>query len=341
MTGALGAVVSMDGAIFLLGIVCVYIGAELLVSGAAALAIGYGIRPATVGVTIVAFATTAPELFVSSMGAIAASDKIALGNIVGSNIANIGLVLGASALVSPITIDKDALATQGPFMLTAAVVLVVLGADGSLATFDGAFMLAILALFSLHLYRDSQDRDEEEVIGDEVDEKVVATTSIGMDHVLKTAGALLFLVIGSRWLILGGRGILLDLGFGELFIGLTIIAFGTSVPELATSLISAYRGQADFSVTNVIGSNIYNILAVIGVVALIVPIGVSGQTMAVEFPIMIAFTLVALGMMRYGDGIGRPKGSVLIAGYLAFFYVLFVARSDGATLFGTASALIP
>jgi len=341
MTGVLGAILSTDGLVFLVGIVCVYIGAELLVSGAASLAIGYGIRPATVGVTIVAFATTAPELFVSSMGAISASDKIALGNIVGSNIANIGLVLGASAVVSPISIDRDALSTQGPFMLAAAVALVVLSADGTLATFDGAFLLAILALFSLHLYSDSQDRDQEEVIGDEVDETVVSTSTIGRDDVLKTVGALVFLLVGSRSLILGGRGILLDLGFGELFIGLTIIAFGTSVPELATSLVSAYRGQADFSVTNVIGSNIYNILAVIGIVALIVPIGVSGRTMVVEFPIMILFTLVALGMMRYGDGIGRPKGTVLLVGYLAFFYVLFVARSDGVSLSGTASMLIP
>ena len=331
MTGVLGAVASPDGLVFLAGIVCVYLGAELLVSGAASMALGYGIRPATVGVTIVAFATTAPELFVSSIGAVASDDAIALGNIVGSNIANIGLVLGVSALVSPVTIEHDALRTQGPFMLAAAVALVALGLDGSIAAVDGGLLLALLAVFTGYLYYDARHRTAESVpdgeLLDEVDDEVVETASIGVRDVAKTVGALAFLLVGSRWLILGGEGVLVDLGFGKLFIGLTIIAFGTSVPELATSLVSAYRGQGDFSITNVIGSNIYNVLAVIGIVSLMVPIGVSARTMVVEFPIMIGFTVAALAMMWIGDDLGRSEGGTLVAGYLAFFYVLFLARS--------------
>lgn len=312
--------VLVDSAILLAGIVLLYLGAEVLVSTASALALGHGVKAATVGVTIVAFATTAPELFVSTMGGLTASDSIALGNIVGSNVANIGLVLGVSAIISPLEVDDAALYQHGPFMLLAAVALVGLGLDGSIGALDGAAMLALLAGFTGYLlYR---TRSEGEVaMPEDVDVNPENVTAGPRDY-LMLAGSILLLLIGSRGLIVGGRGILTAWGFSDLVIGLTIIAFGTSVPELATSVVGALRGEAEFSVGNVIGSNIYNVLAVIGLVSILVPITVEQSTIHYEFPVMLGFTVAALGLMAVGERITRVQGSILVIGYSGFIYFL-------------------
>ena len=309
-----------DGAILLVGILLLYVGAEFLVAAASALALSHGVKAATVGVTIVAFATTAPELFVSATGALTASDGIALGNIVGSNIANIGLVLGASALVRPMEVDDKTLYQHGPFMFTAAVALVVLGLDGSIATFDGVVLLALLAGFTGYLYYKSQQADDV-ALPEEVEMDEDATTA-GVREYLTFVGAIVLLLAASRALIVGGKGVLTAWGFDDLFIGLTIIAFGTSVPELATSLVSAIRGESEFSIGNVVGSNIYNVLAVIGIVAVLVPISVSSSTVGYEFPVMLAFTVVALAIMAFGDRITRVEGAGLLVGYVGFVYFL-------------------
>jgi cation:H+ antiporter len=312
--------VLVDAAILLVGIVLLYLGAEVLVSTASALALGHGVKAATVGVTIVAFATTAPELFVSTIGGLTASDSIALGNIVGSNVANIGLVLGVSAIISPLEVDQAALYQHGPFMLLAAVALVGLGLDGSIGALDGAAMLVLLAGFTAYLLYRTRSSGEVAMPEDvDVDEDDV--TAGPRDYAM-LVGSILLLLVGSRSLIVGGRGILTAWGFSDLVIGLTIIAFGTSVPELATSVVGAFRGEAEFSVGNVIGSNIYNVLAVIGFVSILVPITVQASTVRYEFPVMLAFTVAALGVMAVGERITRVQGSVLLVGYGGFIYFL-------------------
>jgi len=309
-----------DGAVLVAGILLLYVGAELLVSAASALALSHGVKAATVGVTVVAFATTAPELFVSTVGGITADDSIALGNIVGSNIANIGLVLGTAAVLRPMDVDKTLLYQHGPFMLAAAVALVGLSLDGELAAVDGVVLLAMLAGFTGYLYYQSQQEgdvklpEDVEMDGDD--------TTAGLREYAVLVGAIVLLLAGSRSLILGGRGVLSAWGFSDLFIGLTIIAFGTSVPELATSVVSALRDEADFSIGNVVGSNIYNVLAVIGFVAVLVPITVQPGTIGFELPVMLAFTFVALGLMAFGDNIGRVEGVGLLGGYAGFLYFL-------------------
>lgn len=311
---------SVDTVMLLLGIVFLYVGAELLVGSASALALGWGVKAATVGVTVIAFATTAPELFVSTIGSLNASDGIALGNIIGSNIANIGLVLGASALLRPMDVDREIIRQHGPFMVAAAVALVVLGLDGRLSLLDGGILIAILAGFTAYLiYQSRQGNDD--ILPDDFEVETENVDANWRDG-LMLLGAGIVLLIGARALIFGGRGILVAFGYSDLFIGLTIIAFGTSVPELATSVVSALRGESEFSVGNVVGSNIYNVLAVIGLVALIVPIRVSPSTIGFEFPVMLGFTFGALGLMWYNDHISRFEGGVLIAGYLGFLYFL-------------------
>ncbi|WP_135825512.1 calcium/sodium antiporter [Halorussus ruber] len=314
------SLVSVDTIYLVGGILLLYLGAELLVDSASSLAVGYGINPATVGVTIVAFSTTAPELFVSMVGGIGISGDIGLGNIIGSNIANIGLVLGASAMVSPLSVDSKILWRHGPFMLAAAVLLIVLGSDGRLGQFDGVGLLALLAVFTGYMIYNSWSADEE-VLPDEMqvesDEGSVSARQLAV-----LAGAGLCLLGGSVGLVQGGTGLLRSFGFGDLFIGITIIAFGTSLPELATSLVSSLRDEAEFSIGNVVGSNIYNVLAVIGLLAVVNPLSVNTSVQTFHFPVMIAFTVGAIALMALGRDISRPSGVALVAAYGGFVYFL-------------------
>ncbi|MFC4246717.1 calcium/sodium antiporter [Natribaculum luteum] len=299
------------------GVVALYAGAELLVAGARRLALGLGLRAATVGVTIVALATTAPELFVSIIGALEVSTDIGLGAIVGSNVANIGLVLGVSALISPLTISGTTMRRHVPFMVLAAVLLPILGLDGRIGRLEGLLFLLVLAGFTAYLlyYLGS---DPAPAVDDPD-----AGAGIAARDVVFVIGGLLTLVLGSRWLISGGRGVLSAMGFSDLFIGLTVLALGTSLPELAASVVGAIRGHAEFSVGNVVGSNIYNVLAVLGVVALIAPISISTSTLRFELPAMVAFTLGLVAMMATGDRLTRIDGAILVVGYGAFVYLLF------------------
>lgn len=317
----LQALVSVDTLYLLGGILLLYLGAELLVDSASSLAIGYGVAPATVGVTVVAFSTTAPELFVSFVGGLGVSGDIGLGNIIGSNIANIGLVLGASALVQPLPVDSKVLWRHGPFMLAAAVLLVVLGSDGTLGPADGAGMLALLAVFTGYLLYKSRAEEEDVVPEEMAVEETSGSVSARQVAVLVGAGACL--LGGSVGLVQGGTGLLRAFGFDDLFIGITIIAFGTSLPELATSLVSSFRDEAEFSIGNVVGSNIYNVLAVIGLLAVVNPLSVGANVQAFHFPVMIAFTVGAMALMAYGRRISRWSGVALVGAYGGFVYLLF------------------
>jgi len=322
MAGVGDILVSADVVLLVIGIVSLYIGAELLVDGAATLAIDYGMRATTVGVTVIAFATTAPELVVSTVGGLTETDSIALGNIVGSNVANIGLVLGVSAIVYPMNVDRNLVRRHGPFMLAAVLGLVALSLDHRLTRADGILLLALLGVYSGYLFY--QSRQSEEVLPNELTPDQDATATFR--DVAKVVGGVVFLLVGSRALIVGGQGVLHQLGFGDLFVGLTIIAFGTSMPELVTSLISARREGAAFSVGNVIGSNIYNILAVIGFVAVLVPIQVSESTISIELPFLVGLTVGSLLLLGTRGRITRIEGGIFFGGYVVFIYGLLHIR---------------
>ncbi|CDK39775.1 calcium/sodium antiporter [Halorubrum sp. AJ67] len=299
------------------GVALLYVGAELLVSGASDFALAVGLKASTVGVTVVAFATTAPELFVSLLGAVTVSTDIGLGAIVGSNIANIGLVLGVSALIRPLDVSDTVFRRHVPFMVVAALLLVGLGWDGRIGLVDGVVLLAALVAFTAAVLRNVQ-QNQSAISEAERDEMPDAKAR----DVAAVVGGIVALVLGSRWLINGGESLLSAAGFSDIFIGLTVLALGTSLPELAASVVAAVRGEAEFSVGNVVGSNIYNVLAVIGIVAVVTPIGVSPAVRGFEFPALLAFTAVAVGMMAYGERITRVDGAVLVVGYGSFVYLL-------------------
>ncbi|TKX68780.1 calcium/sodium antiporter [Halorubrum sp. SP9] len=299
------------------GVALLYAGAELLVAGASDLALAVGLKASTIGVTVVAFATTAPELFVSVLGAVTVSTDIGLGAIVGSNVANIGLVLGISAIIRPLDISDTVLRRHVPFMVLAALLLVGLGWDGRVGLLDGLVLLAALVAFTAAVLRRVQ-QNQSAISETERDEMPDASAR----DVAVVAVGIAALVLGSRWLIDGGESLLSAAGFSDLFIGLTVLALGTSLPELAASVVAAVRGEAEFSVGNVVGSNIYNILAVIGIVAVVTPIGVARSVRGFEFPALLVFTAVAVGMMLYGDRVTRVDGAVLTVGYGVFVYLL-------------------
>ncbi|ELY51553.1 calcium/sodium antiporter [Natronococcus jeotgali] len=298
------------------GIVALYAGAELLVAGAGRLALGIGLRAATVGVTVIAFATTAPELFVATIGALDVSTDIGLGAVVGSNIANVGLVLGVSALIKPLSVGEIVMKRHVPFMAIAALLLVAFGANGRIGRLEGAIFLLVLAGFTAYLlyYVNADPMPAEET--------PESSGGVSVRDVALVGGGLLALVVGSRWLVSGGTDLLLAFGFSELFVGLTVLALGTSLPELAASAIGALRGQTEFAVGNVVGSNIYNVLAVLGIVALITPIEVAASTIRFEIPVLVGFTVVLIGMMGYGRRLTRLDGATLLAAYLGFVYLL-------------------
>ncbi|WP_418281467.1 calcium/sodium antiporter [Halorubrum sp. DTA98] len=299
------------------GIGLLYIGAELLVKGAAKLALAIGLKASTVGVTVVAFATTAPELFVAVLGALTVSTDIGLGAIVGSNIANVGLVLGVAALIRPLDVSDTVLERHVPFMVLAAFLLVALGWDGRLAATEGGVLLAVLVGFTLVVLR-RITRTQSGITAAEREEMPNATPR----DVATVLGGIVALVVGSRWLIEGGRELLAAAGFSDLFIGLTVLAIGTSLPELAASVVAAVRDEASFSVGNVVGSNIYNVLAVIGILALITPVEIAASVRAFEFPALVAFTLLLVGLMYRGRRLSRVDGAILVIAYVAFVYLL-------------------
>ncbi|GAB7011475.1 calcium/sodium antiporter [Halorubrum trueperi] len=299
------------------GAALLYVGAELLVQGASDLALAIGLKASTVGVTVVAFATTAPELFVSLLGAITVSTDTGLGTILGSNVANIGLVLGVSALIRPLDISDTVLRRHVPFMVLAAVLLVGLGWDGRIGTVDGVVLLATLVAFTVAILRKIHET-QSEITTAERDKMPDASPR----DVAAVVGGLVALVLGSRWLIDGGQSLLAAAGFSDIFIGLTVLALGTSLPELAASVVAAVRDQASFSIGNVVGSNIYNVLAVIGIVAVVTPISVASGVRAFEFPVLLVFTGVLVAMMVRGERISRLDGSALVVGYVLFVYLL-------------------
>jgi len=318
------------GLFLLLGVLLLYLGAEALVKGATGLALGVGLHAALVGVTVVAFATTAPELFIAVLSGAEGDAQLGLGAIVGSNIANIGLVLGVSALIRPLSVSRDLLRRHVPFMALAAVLVVAFGMDGTIGRIEGGVFLLVLAGFTVVLYRAAVEEDaavdESGAVADggAVVEEVpdVDAEGLSLRHVAYLLVGLALLFFGSRWLIDSGRSILYQLGFTQRLIGLTVLAFGTSLPEFAASVVAAVRGEADFSVGNVVGSNIYNVLAVLGLLAVVVPVFVSPSVSSFDFPALIAFTVAAVAVMLRGGDIGRVDGAVLVGGYLVFFYLL-------------------
>lgn len=313
----------VQSTVFILGLVFLIAGAEWLVRGSSRFARLVGIRPIVIGLTVVAFATSAPEAAVSIIAALKGANAIALGNIIGSNIANIGLVLGIAAMIRPLKIEKIFLKREVPIMIASTGLLYLLALDSKIDFFDGLILLSGMALFIGFLFY----KRKELTAGISEETTVIASGRKDKTRSLFLGLAgLIILLAGAYLMVYSGVKIASLLGIKEWIIALTVFALGTSLPELATSVVSSYRNRSDIAIGNIVGSNIFNILLVLGIASMICSLSVEAGALKFELPIMLLFSIVLFPLMKTGFVISRLEGLALLGGYLVFLTYLIKCR---------------
>ncbi len=295
-------------------------GADRFVHGAAATARNLGIAPLLVGLTVVAFATSAPEILVSIVAATQQEPGLAIGNAIGSNIVNIGLVLGVTAIICPIKLESATLQSEMPALLAVTLLTVSLFLDSYLSRVDGIVMLTGLIIVMFWLVRLGLRSAVNDPIKRDFEAEIPSDVSMRMAVVWLVVG-LGTLLVGAELLVEGAIGIAELLGVSEVVIGILVVALGTSLPELAVSLASALKGEYGLAIGNIVGSNIFNLLAVIGVAAVIEPSALAPSVLSLHIFVMVAFTLVLYAMTYDYDGkaqLSRPEGLALLTAFLAY-----------------------
>ncbi|MDX1585847.1 MAG: calcium/sodium antiporter [Balneolaceae bacterium] len=339
---------SMTLFLFLLGLAFLILGAELLVRGASQIASRLGISPLIIGLTVVAFGTSSPELAVSIKSALSGQAAIALGNVIGSNIFNVLFILGLSALIIPLKVSRQLIRFDVPLMILLSAGVLLFAWDGNISQLDGGLLAAGLVCYLAYaIYTSIKGKNPGEPIqavppvDTEMDENERGKSG-WMMNVLFAGGGLILLVLGSRWLVNGAVSFAAYLGISEVIVGLTIIATGTSLPEVVTSVIAALRGERDIAVGNVVGSNIFNIMGVLGLASLFSPAGMEVSEGIVHFdiPIMIAVAFACLPIFFTGGTINRWEGALLIGYYIAYTLYLVLAATLHESLPVFSAALL-
>lgn len=322
----------MTALFIIAGLVLLVLGGDLLVRGASKLAVAAGISPLVIGLTVVAFGTSAPEMAVSVQAAWAGTVDIALGNVVGSNIFNVLFILGVSALITPLVVAGQMIRQEVPIMIGVSVLLLLLSLDGGIGRLEGGLLFALAIGYTVLLI--VQSRRETKALRDEYAEETHIAQHGLMDRTVVQVALILvglvMLVFGSRLLVTGATAIAKALGVPELIIGLTVVAAGTSLPEVAASIIAAVKGQRDIAVGNVVGSNIFNILAVLGLSSLVSPAGLTVSDTLLEFDmlVMLAVAVACLPIFFTGHTIARWEGFVFLGYYVAYTTYLVLAAQQ-------------
>ena len=310
----------MDIFYFVLGLVLLILGGDFLVKGSVALAIRMRVSMVVVGLTVVSFATSAPELIVSVYSALTGHPDMAIGNVIGSNIANISLVLGLTALVYPLSFKKRLYQFDIPVMLTACVLFAIfLFTNALLEAWEGFVFIVMLCILTLYLIQKSR---KQELLSKEVN--VDSVSLFKLSFYLLSGGTCLY--FGSHFLVNGASGLAREIGLSERIISVSIVAFGTSVPELAASIIAALKKQKDLSIGNLIGSNIFNVLAVLGITSMVKPIAVLDESLITNdiwWMLGISVLLYPLMFLFKKDHFGRVEGLVLLMVYTIYILFLF------------------
>ena len=333
----------MNLLLFLAGLAALIVGANLLVRGASKLALSLGISPLVVGLTVVAFGTSSPEMAVSAGAALSGQTDIAVGNVVGSNIFNVLFILGVSALIVPLVVDVQLIRQEVPIMIGVSLLLMALALDGRIGVLDGALMLLLLGAYTTFLV--VQSRAQTQAAKDEYAAEVRPAESGAWDarwpvQVALIAAGLALLVLGADWLVTAAVAFAKAMGVSDLVIGLTIVAAGTSMPEVAASLVAAFKGERDIAVGNVVGSNTFNILGCLGLSGVLAGgngLGVAPSVLAFDLWVMLAVVLACLPVFLSGREIARWEGGVFVAYYAAYVAYLILAAQQHDAL-GTFSA---
>jgi cation:H+ antiporter len=312
----------MDYLLLIAGLAILIVGGEVLVKGAVALALKFNISVLVVGMTIVSFGTSAPELLISAKAALQGHPDISIGNVVGSNIANISLILGLTTLIFPIPVSKDSLRIDWPMMMAASILCYVFMLNFELGLTEGVFLVLFLVIFNAGLIIKS--RLENRRAASEEDSDLKAESRIKVwKSLLMIAIGVGGLMLGSEWFLTGTIGISRSFGISERIIALSVVAFGTSIPELITSVIAAFRKETDISIGNLVGSNLFNILGILGITAIIKPVTINPSILNNDILWMLAISAALLPIMLIGKKIGRLKGLFLFLFYITYIFLLF------------------
>ena len=319
---------------FVLGLVVLVVGADVMVRGASRLAVSFGVSPLVVGLTVVAFGTSAPEMAVSVGSALAGNPDLAIGNVVGSNIANVLLILGISALITPLLVDEQIIRQEIPIMIGASALLVVMALDGNIGLLESIVLFALVIAYTVFLV--IQSRRASKAVQDEFETGIPTSTwdSHWAVQIGLIAAGLAMLVVGADWLVDAAVAFARAFGVSDLVIGLTVVAVGTSMPEIATSIVAAMRGQRDIAVGNVVGSNVFNILAVLGAAGIASGAGLPVSEAARNFDlwVMLAVAFACLPIMITGREIARWEGVVFLAYYAAYTAWLVLQAQQHASV---------
>lgn len=323
---------------FVMGLTLLVLGADMLVNGASRLAIRFGVTPLVIGLTVVAFGTSAPEAAVSIDATLSGSPDMALGNVVGSNIFNILLILGVTAMVAPLTVDSQLIRQEVPIMIGVSVLLALLISDGLLKRGEAMLLLAFLVLYTGFLVIQARRGSAKE---SDVSEETLKRVTPHEDKdlidrvpaiVLALVG-LAMLVLGGHWLVDSASGIARHFGLSDLIIGLTVVALGTSMPEAATSIAAVWRGQRDIAIGNAVGSNLMNILGCLGAAGSVSAAGLTAPSALLNFDlwVMLAAAIICLPIIITGRRISRSEGFLLVAYCIAYLgYTLLAATHHDA-----------
>lgn len=325
-----------------IGLILLVIGAEILVRGASKLAGAVGISSLVIGLTVVAFGTSAPELAVSIQSALQGQSDIAIGNVVGSNIFNVLFILGLSAIIIPLHVSRQLIRFDVPIMIAISILTYIFALDLHISTIEGTILFTGIIAYTVILIRQSR-RETAEVKAEYEEEFGGDAPKTGLGILINLGyiiAGLAMLVFGSRWLVEGAVYIAQSLGVSELVIGLTVVAAGTSLPEVATSIVAAIRGERDIAVGNVVGSNIFNILAVLGLTSIISPTGIdiAPTALGLDLPFMVFVAVACLPIFFTGSTIARWEGALFLSYYIAYtLYLIFNAsQSPNLALLTTA-----
>jgi cation:H+ antiporter len=311
--------------LLLVGLIVLVGGGEFLVKGASSLALRMQLSPLVVGLTIVAFGTSAPELFISVQSALQGSPDLAMGNVVGSNICNLALVLGLTAMIFPVPVQKDSLQIDWPMTMGSSILLFLLVQDQEISFLEGGLFVILLSVYTIFIIVKSRRENKagQEFL-EEADLPAQPSNNVWKDVIFIVLGTLA-LAFGSDWFVDGAKELAINFGVSERVIGITVLALGTSLPELVTATVAAFRKATDIAVGNLMGSNIFNILSILGITSIIQPIAVSIPIIKEDMVWMLAITLLILPMMLIKRKITRPEGLLLLMVYV--YYIFSVVQS--------------
>lgn len=310
--------------LLIIGLIVLILGGDYLVKGSSSIALRLHLSPLVVGLTIVAFGTSAPELLISVQSALKGSPDITMGNVVGSNICNLALVLGLTAVISPVRVRSNSIQLDWPMTMGASLLLYFAAREGSISAIEGIIFMVILIAYLTYIIRQSR-KDTKATInsGDNEEIPEAPVKQIWKDIVFILLGCV-GLYYGSEWFVGSTKELAINLGVEERVVGLTIVALGTSLPELVTAALASFKGQTDLALGNLMGSNIFNILSILGITSIIMEIQVSEQILNQDIIWMLFITLMILPLMIMRRNVGRADGVILLIVYIVYIYTVII-----------------